>query len=48
MVTDIGMPGEDGYSLIRRVREWESVRGGAYLRPWRLRPTGESKTGCAR
>ena len=22
MVTDIGMPGEDGYSLIRRVREW--------------------------
>jgi PAS domain S-box-containing protein len=23
MVTDIGMPGEDGYSLIRRVREWE-------------------------
>ena len=27
MVTDIGMPGEDGYSLIRRVREWESARG---------------------
>ncbi|MGE0126620.1 MAG: response regulator [Blastocatellales bacterium] len=23
MVTDIGMPGEDGYSLMRRVREWE-------------------------
>jgi PAS domain S-box-containing protein len=23
MVTDIGMPDEDGYSLIRRVREWE-------------------------
>ena len=22
MVTDIGMPGEDGYSLMRRVREW--------------------------
>jgi CheY-like chemotaxis protein len=30
MVTDIGMPGEDGYSLIRRVREWERARG-AYL-----------------
>jgi len=28
MVTDIGMPGEDGYSLIRRVREWERERGG--------------------
>jgi len=28
MVTDIGMPGEDGYSLIRRVREWERARGG--------------------
>jgi signal transduction histidine kinase/CheY-like chemotaxis protein len=27
MVTDLGMPGEDGYSLIRRVREWERVRG---------------------
>jgi CheY-like chemotaxis protein len=27
MVTDIGMPGEDGYSLIRRVREWERGRG---------------------
>ena len=30
MVTDIGMPVEDGYSLIRRVREWERDRG-AYL-----------------
>jgi CheY-like chemotaxis protein len=27
MVTDIGMPGEDGYSLMHRVREWESARG---------------------
>jgi CheY-like chemotaxis protein len=27
MVTDIEMPGEDGYSLIRRVREWEGERG---------------------
>ena len=26
MVIDIGMPGEDGYSLIRRVREWERER----------------------
>jgi len=30
MVTDLGMPGEDGYSLIRRVREWERGRD-AYL-----------------
>jgi CheY-like chemotaxis protein/anti-sigma regulatory factor (Ser/Thr protein kinase) len=30
MVTDIGMPGEDGYSLMRRVREWERARG-AYI-----------------
>jgi PAS domain S-box-containing protein len=26
MVTDLGMPDEDGYSLIRRVREWERER----------------------
>ncbi len=28
MVSDIGMPGEDGYTLIRRVRERESTEGG--------------------
>jgi signal transduction histidine kinase len=27
ILTDIGMPGEDGYSLLRRVREWERGRG---------------------
>jgi PAS domain S-box-containing protein len=27
MVADIGMPDEDGYSLIRRLREWEEARG---------------------
>jgi CheY-like chemotaxis protein/anti-sigma regulatory factor (Ser/Thr protein kinase) len=27
MVTDIGMPDEDGYSLIRRLREWERGQG---------------------
>jgi len=26
MVTDLEMPGEDGYSLVRRVREWERER----------------------
>ena len=26
LLTDLGMPGEDGYSLIRRVREWERER----------------------
>jgi CheY-like chemotaxis protein len=30
VVADIGMPDEDGYSLIRRVREWEWTRG-AYI-----------------
>ncbi|MBO0726707.1 MAG: PAS domain S-box protein [Blastocatellia bacterium] len=30
MVADIGMPDEDGYSLIRRLREWERT-GGAYI-----------------
>ena len=28
LVSDIGMPGEDGYALIRRVREREAARGG--------------------
>ncbi|MDT5295561.1 MAG: hypothetical protein QOJ76_2441, partial [Acidobacteriota bacterium] len=27
LVSDIGMPGEDGYSLIRRVRERDALRG---------------------
>jgi hypothetical protein len=27
MVTDLGMPDEDGYSLLRRVREWEGEHG---------------------
>ena len=28
LVSDIGMPGEDGYALIRRVRAYEERRGG--------------------
>jgi CheY-like chemotaxis protein len=27
VVSDIGMPGEDGYELIRRLREWEAGSG---------------------
>ncbi|HEX2491371.1 MAG TPA: ATP-binding protein, partial [Blastocatellia bacterium] len=27
MVTDIAMPGEDGYELVRRLREWERAEG---------------------
>ena len=27
ILSDIEMPGEDGHSLIRRVREWEGKRG---------------------
>ncbi len=28
LVSDIGMPGEDGYSLIAKVRAWEAQHGG--------------------
>jgi CheY-like chemotaxis protein len=28
LVSDIGMPGEDGFALIRRVRELPPARGG--------------------
>lgn len=31
LVGDIGMPGEDGYALIRKVRALEKDRGGAIL-----------------
>jgi CheY-like chemotaxis protein len=27
LVCDIGMPEEDGYSLMRRIRDWEEERG---------------------
>ena len=42
MVTDIGMPGEDGYSLMRRVREWERERG-AYIPAVALTAYGRSE-----
>ncbi len=29
LISDIGMPGEDGYALLRKVRELESDRGGS-------------------
>src|SRR5262249_33908118 len=44
MVTDLGMPGEDGYSLIRRVREWERARG-AYIPAVALRAVGRVEVG---
>jgi len=28
LVSDVGLPGEDGYSLVRKIREHESQRGG--------------------
>jgi CheY-like chemotaxis protein len=28
LVSDIGLPTEDGYALIRQVRTWETERGG--------------------
>ena len=41
IVTDIGMPGEDGYSMMRRVREWERERG-AYIPAVALTAYGRS------
>jgi CheY-like chemotaxis protein len=29
LVSDVGMPGEDGYSLIRRIRALSPVQGGS-------------------
>jgi CheY-like chemotaxis protein len=29
LVSDVGMPGEDGYALIQQVRAWEGTRGGS-------------------
>jgi PAS domain S-box-containing protein len=29
LISDLSMPGEDGYSLIRKLREWERKHGGA-------------------
>jgi CheY-like chemotaxis protein len=46
IVSDIGMPGEDGYSLIRRVRALPPEKGG--LTPaLRSPPTRARKIGCA-
>jgi PAS domain S-box-containing protein len=42
MVTDLGMPGEDGYSLLRRVREWEHEHD-AYIPAVALTAYGRSE-----
>ena len=42
IVSDIGMPGEDGYSLMRRVRKWERGRG-AYIPAVALTAYGRSE-----
>jgi CheY-like chemotaxis protein len=50
VVSDIGMPDEDGYSLLRRVRELPPERGGdvpaialtAYARPEDVRKAEEA------
>jgi CheY-like chemotaxis protein len=31
LVSDIGLPGRDGYELVRRVRELEGTRAGVHL-----------------
>ena len=33
IVCDIAMPDEDGYATLRRIRQWESTRGGGRRRP---------------
>jgi CheY-like chemotaxis protein len=29
LISDLGMPGDDGLNLIRKLREWERTHGGA-------------------
>jgi CheY-like chemotaxis protein len=41
IVSDIGMPGEEGYSLMRRLREWEK-ESGAYIPAVALTAYGRS------
>jgi len=43
MVTDLGMPDEDGYSLLRRVREWEHERSGVHIPAVALTAYGRSE-----
>lgn len=48
LVSDIGLPGRDGYELVRRMRELEAARGGARLPAIALtafaRPEDQRKT----
>jgi hypothetical protein len=34
VVSDIGMPGEDGYALIKRIRAHDTAAGGSSPRTW--------------
>jgi PAS domain S-box-containing protein len=43
MVTDLGMPDEDGYSLLQRVREWEHEHGGVPIPAVALTAYGRSE-----
>ena len=47
LISDIEMPGEDGYAFIMKVRGLEPSRGGKRLRS-RSRPTGASRIGSVR
>ena len=46
LVSDIAMPDQDGYDLIREVRSREPERGGK-IPPWRSPLTPAPKTACA-
>ncbi len=47
LMSDIGMPGEDGYALIKQVRALPPERGGRRPPP-RSRPTRATKTAAGR
>jgi CheY-like chemotaxis protein len=47
VVTDIAMPGADGYWLIREIRSWRTPLRGPYLW-WRSPPSGASTSALGR
>ena len=48
LISDIEMPGEDGYTFIRRVRALEPAGASPAPRPSPSPPTAGSRTACAR
>jgi CheY-like chemotaxis protein len=44
LISDIGMPNEDGYALIRKVRAWEAQQGAARVPAIALTAYARAKT----